>query len=164
MPRLKLDQNSSLYTRIPQYPMFVEDEIEIWLYSSGKKFCLFRDSLHYVLRVEGSWVVQYITSGSFKTGKELSEIFLNNCFGKNSDKSYVNYLFLEYANYHNNVTWLSRSDNDANIMLEVWKFDAFATPYICEKRCAFSIPYADFIEWWNQVLLLDQIPDFENEN
>lgn len=150
IPKLKLDSKSKLYVRIPKRPKFEEDEVEIWLDTSEEKICLFKDSLHYVLAMEGAWVVERCGT---QADVCFPRLFVDYCSGKTTDNSYLNHLL---ADYHKRSTWLTKTAC-GDITLEIWKLDAFSEPVICEFRYSFTISSHDFMEWWHQLMAMDHL-------
>lgn len=148
MSVLKLDNKSRLYICVPTEIEFVEDEVEIWLDATEEKICLFKDSFQHVLLTEAAWVVQHLETQAVSKNIFYPKLYVENCLGNSTDESYVDYLFSEYQY---NTVWLTKNNN-RDIVLEIWKIDAFSAPVLCERKFAFTISSDQFMNWWNQLV------------
>ena len=143
---LKLNTDSMLYTCVPQVPKFTDDEVEIWLYTSNEKLCIFKDSLNYVLFIESAHVVKQLEMHNTPASACFPKMFMDYCLGISADDSYLNHLFTEYQCM---TSWITKKNN-GELLFEIWKIDPFSTPALCELRYSYTISYDEFMKWWNQ--------------
>ena len=135
-----------LYTCVPQVPKFTDDEVEIWLYTSNEKLCIFKDSLNYVLFIESAHVVKQLEMHNTPAGACFPKMFMDYCLGISADDSYLNHLFTECQCM---TSWITKKNN-GELLFEIWEIDPFSTPALCELRYSYTISYDEFMKWWNQ--------------
>lgn len=151
MPTLKLDTNSRLYAFSSNIPMFTNDEVEIWLYSSNKNICIFKDSHHDVLLTESANVIEHLKTHNNPTNISFQRLFIDYCLGISTDDSYANHLFTEQQGIS---SWIIPK-NDEQLLFEIWNIDPYSNPVLCELCCSYTILYEDFMKWWSQLISMN---------
>lgn len=157
-PILKLNRNSILYTCIPDEPVHAEDEIEIWLDSCNEKIYLFKDSLHYGLVYGCELFIEGCEIQDDEADICFPKLFFGHCLNWNKENSnkYTSYLKHLFADYRHNSIWLTKTPS-GDMVIEIWRIYPFNDNPICEQRYSFNVSSDDFMEWWNQLVAMDNL-------
>lgn len=137
-----IDDNARLSARFPQKPLYEVDEVEVWLECYGKSICLFKDSVKFVLAVEGFHVIKHVLRGNAESFKayELLQMFERN------DNRVYDYLLLGGIGY---LTFLSPIADSAKLRLDVAKYTFTKPPSV---QYSFLIERETFLAWYNELL------------